>query len=281
VGLKGVDRVLETSKRLFRHRRKPLHGFTLIELLVVIAIIILLVALLLPALRQARAAALILQCANNQKQIGIAIRSYAMDHRGSIPYGPRNYIPQGIADFYVVEGMVTSQISLMREGKAVGIGLMLGHYLDRRPEVIFCPDTDQPFDAERELSRFGQAQAVSGYFYRHGSNTLESLTGISADQWARHTQLDDLGVNRNGWRIDALVMDQNFLIATPVPAFNVVTRTNHQRRVSNVLFADGRVSTLDNSDDHYTATIPTASVPLMMLGPDRILRALERADEPR
>ncbi len=87
-------------KPLTQSNQATRKAFTLVEILVVIAIIGILVALLLPAIQAAREAARRSQCANNLKQMGLAVHNFV---------SAKNVLPTGGTTFYPhIEDYVTS-----------------------------------------------------------------------------------------------------------------------------------------------------------------------------
>jgi len=255
-----------------RLRRRD--GFTLIELLVVIMIVSLLISILLPSLGKARQNARNIVCISNLHTVGKAIHSYAIDFNDTIPYGPKKAPPTTATNFYTVAGNVTSLLSL-EDGAPVGLGLLLDHYLDERPKVLFCPAADQPSEADKQLANVGREQAQSDYYYRHASVALLALLSGTAD--ISHIRLSSLGKNRNGRSISALVMDVQFLAHSSLVPFGVNQRTSHNRSMVNILLADGQVLSEKNTEDRFTVDI--GYMPYDAL--DKILKAFELADELR
>jgi prepilin-type N-terminal cleavage/methylation domain-containing protein len=115
--------------------RNEARGFTLIELLVVIAIIAILAAMLLPALAEARRKAHRISCVNNLRQIGLAMKTWAMDYNDRYPMqvpaaegGPPNQsafatAPYGAAYTYQVFGVLSNELN--------------------NPKIMVCPSDDR------------------------------------------------------------------------------------------------------------------------------------------
>ncbi len=250
-------------------------GFTLVELLVVVAVIAVLAGLMLPGLGQAQQAARRASCLSNLRQVGIGIAAYAGEHDGRVPFGPKAPPFTSPASFYPSSGAPTSLLSLQR-GEPVGLGLMLSGSLGGQPRALFCPGADQRLDADAELSKVGRYQAQGSYHYRHGGAT--NLFDDPSMTWPpAPLRLESMGLNGRGRAVSAMVLDVQYECPPDLAAFNVVTRTHHRRRSSNVLHADGHVVNRVNRDGRYGVVIADSADVRESFG--RILGVFENADE--
>jgi prepilin-type N-terminal cleavage/methylation domain-containing protein len=250
-------------------------AFTLIELLVVIAVIALLAALMLPSLASAREKGWQAACLSNLRQMGLAIHAYASDNDGKIPYGPKAPPFSSAADFYPSTGAPTSLISLAN-GAPVGVGLLLKDHLCNQPKVLFCPSSDQPVDANAQLANVGIRQAQCSYYYRHAGNTTlfdNPNLGLAPPE---HLNLDNLGDNRNGLPIRALVIDTQFLCSSALAPFGITPSTHHRQQVANILFSDTHAVSRLNRDGRFVVDLSNYSE--VRSGFDKILKVLEQAD---
>lgn len=250
-------------------------GFTLIELLVIMGIVAVLATLIIRVVQSAIEGGRNAACVSNLRAIGAAIGSYAGENEGKIPYGPKAPPFTSPSDLYPSTGAPTSLLSI-RKGPPVGLGLLLDRYLNKTPQVLFCPGCDQKLNAQAELLKVGRTQAQGGYYYRHASSTaLFDIPGQSVIP--DHITYGNLGDNRNGKPIRALVIDIIFKCPPGLEQFNVRPQSNHNGKTANILFADGHISSRPNTDERFTIDVKDYSE--LHGSFDKIMKAFEAADE--
>jgi len=135
---------------------KSKRAFTLVELLVVIAIIGILIGMLLPAVQQVREASRRISCANNLRQIALAMHNYESAHRnfppGGIWEGP-NQLPRNNRSNRGSGWAWSTQILPFIEGNNIHDQLDIPAQIPDSPnrELVtsvlpfsVCPSADQP-----------------------------------------------------------------------------------------------------------------------------------------
>ena len=138
-------------------------GFTLVEMLVVIALIGILIGLLLPAVQSARESARRNSCANNLKQIGVALQNYHGLHRRfppSAPFLDRREDPsiswRVLILLQLEESSLYDQIRPLPNGGATDWSAQT-HVV----ETYLCPSAPRPPDSS-ELLKISNYAGVAG-----------------------------------------------------------------------------------------------------------------------
>ena len=156
-------------------------AFTLIEVLVAVAIVALLLGLLLPAVQAARAVARRTQCANNLKQVGIAVNAH-LDGVGRLPestYLTRySYLVQVLPYLEANATYNSINFKLFDDDAANSTAI------SNPPETYFCPSDGRRDEITRLCSNYagnyGRGSSFQdGTFASPALSARDFLDGLS------------------------------------------------------------------------------------------------------
>lgn len=215
-------------------------AFTLVELLVTIAIVALLIAILLPVLSKASSAARRVVCASNQHQIVIAMRSYLHD-QVSLPKLTRQLDarpPFESTKDLTVPWYLSSAIYHINappneaSSAYVNFGVLWQQGMVEKIDIFDCPAQTHP--------EFSLGNASNPW----PPETPKKLPDAEFKFWNDVFSGYNRRLGLSFMKFDAL--DPGTAIASDVNYFPQYTRTHHEGRGFNTIYADSSVQWIND-----------------------------------
>jgi prepilin-type N-terminal cleavage/methylation domain-containing protein/prepilin-type processing-associated H-X9-DG protein len=224
-------------------------GFTLLELLVVIGVIALLVAILFPVLGGVRKRAVVVKCANNLRQIGLAMMSYAATEPGGrfprTTYDASKHLQLDNAGYlvpnsfgnsgYVGENNVPASLFLLMKTESIPSSTFVCPATDAVPGFVSVdPHTSSNWERIPENMNYSLATPFptvsaeqNGFNWR---NTMSAEFALAAD-----INPGTRGGTRPPNNVTGPPHD------APLAVMAAANSNNHANQGQNVLYADGHV----------------------------------------